>query len=288
MMLHPSIELLRKIPILNSLNNDELQRVIDMPGNLVMPYASHEIVFAENETADCMYILLEGAVDVRIASPGGREVTIATLKTGDFFGEQALMPGATGRRNATVRALTTCKIYRVSAQTVTEGMAKSADVALSGRPGQASDTDRVRMLLRSVRLFRSLSARDMERVGEWTKLTSYNEGDIIVRQHELGDSLYVVLEGAVEVFVMDDDGKLVVLGRLSPGHYFGEQALLAGGSGRRNANVRADAPTTLVQVAKRYMQAILNRDNKLSLALDAVGEAQRQKTIDAIGREGTW
>ena len=41
-------------------------------------------------------------------------------------------------------------------------------------------------------------------------------------------------------------------------------------------------------VAKRYIQAILNRDNKLSLALNAVGEAQRQQTIDAIGREGTW
>ncbi|MSQ68508.1 MAG: cyclic nucleotide-binding domain-containing protein [Gammaproteobacteria bacterium] len=287
-MLRPSVELLRRIPILNGLNNDELQRVIDMPGNVVMPYAPHEVVFAENELAECMYILLEGAVDVRIGSPNGREITIATLKTGEFFGEQALLPGATGRRNATVRALTTCKIYRVSAHTIADGIAKSDNITAAGHPEQANDTDRIRILLRSVRLFRSLSPRDMERVGEWTKILQFTEGDIILREQEIGDSMYVVLEGTVEVFVMDDDGKLMVLGRLTRGHYFGEQALLPSSSGRRNASVRAIAPTTLVQVAKRYMQAILGRDDKLSLALNAVGEAQRQKTIDAIGREGRW
>ena len=52
-----------------------------------------------------MYIVLEGTVEVSIRGvSGGREITIATLNAGDFFGEQSLLPGGTGRRNASVRA----------------------------------------------------------------------------------------------------------------------------------------------------------------------------------------
>jgi len=100
--------------------------------------------------------------------------------------------------------------------------------------------------------------------------------------------MYIVLDGVAEVFVMDDEGKIVVLARLTPGHYFGEQALLPDGTGKRNANVRADGKTTLVRVAKRYFQLVVNHDNKLMLALQAVGDAQRRKITDAIGRGGGW
>ena len=287
-MLRASVELLRRVPIFGSLSADELQRIVDAPANGVVSFHASDLIVAENDVADCMYIVLEGAVDVRITAVGGREITIATLKSGEFFGEQALLPGSTGRRNATVRALSDCRLFRIARSDVALGLAKAEDVSLSGVPEEASDDDRIRMLLRSVRLFRSLSARDLERVGEWTETVTFEDGDIILREADEGDFMYVVLEGAAQVFVMDDDGKIVVLGRLTAGHYFGEQALLPGGTGRRNANVRADGPITLVRVAKRYFQLIVNHDNKLMLALQAVGDAQRRRIIDLIGRGNPW
>ncbi|MGE3773808.1 MAG: cyclic nucleotide-binding domain-containing protein [Gammaproteobacteria bacterium] len=283
-----SVELLRQVPIFGSLSPDELQRVVDAPANGVVAYPVGELIVAENDAADCMYIVLDGAVDVRITAVGGREITIATLKAGEFFGEQALLPGSTGRRNATVRALSDCRLFRIGKGDVALGLAKTEDVSLSGLPDEASDEDRVRMLLRSVRLFRSLSPRDLDRVGEWTETVTFDDGDIVLREAEEGDFMYVVLDGAVEVFVMDDDGKIVVLGRLTAGHYFGEQALLPGGTGKRNANVRADGRATLVRVAKRYFQLIVNHDNKLMLALKAVGDAQRRRISDLIGRGNPW
>lgn len=287
-ILRASVELLRQVPIFGSLSPDELQRVVDAPANGVVAYPVGELIVAENDAADCMYIVLDGAVDVRITAVGGREITIATLKAGEFFGEQALLPGSTGRRNATVRALSDCRLFRIGKGDVALGLAKTEDVSLSGLPDEASDEDRVRMLLRSVRLFRSLSPRDLDRVGEWTETVTFDDGDIVLREAEEGDFMYVVLDGAVEVFVMDDDGKIVVLGRLTAGHYFGEQALLPGGTGKRNANVRADGRATLVRVAKRYFQLIVNHDNKLMLALKAVGDAQRRRISDLIGRGNPW
>ena len=287
-MLRASVDLLRRVPVFGSLTQDELQRIVDAPDNGVVSYAPSALIMAENEIGDSMYIVLEGTVDVRITAVDGREITIATLKSGEFFGEQALLPGATGRRNATVRALSACTLFRIAKNNVAQGLAHTEDPGLSGRLERASDQDRVRMLLRSVRLFRSLSPRDLERVGEWTETVTFDDGDIILREAEEGDYMYIVLDGAVEVFVMDDDGKVIVLARHTKGQYFGEQALLPTRSGRRNANVRADGRTTLVRVAKRYFQLILNRDNKLMLALQAVGDAQRRKISDVIGRGNTW
>lgn len=283
-----SIELLQRVPIFGSLSAEELQRVAEAPTNGVELYRSGEMIVAENDVADCMYIVLDGAVDVRITAVGGREITIATLKHGEFFGEQALLPGSTGRRNATVRALSDCRLFRIAKGDVTLGLAKMEDGPLPIVAEEVNNEDRVRMLLRSVRLFRSLTPRDLKRVNEWTETVDFDDGDIIVREAEEGDFMYIVLDGAVDVFVTDDDGRIITLGRLTAGHYFGEQALLPGGTGKRNANVRADGRTTLVRVAKRYFQLIVNHDNKLMLALKAVGDAQRRRISDLIGRGDPW
>lgn len=281
-------ELLRKVPIFSSLSDAELKRVIDSPANGIVECRPMQPIVEEDEIGDCMYIIIDGTVDVRIKAVDGREITIATLKTGEFFGEQALLPGASGRRNATVRALQKSILFKISKTDTLLGMSKSEDLELDPQFNPASEDERVRMMLKSVRLFRSLSNRDFERVGDWTEVVVFRAGDMILREDEEGDFMYVVIDGLVEVFVVDDDGKMIVLAELARGHYFGEQALMPNSTGKRNANVRANTKSTLVRVAKRYFQLIIDHDNKLMLALKAVGEAQKRKIIVAIGQSDEW
>jgi CRP-like cAMP-binding protein len=288
MAIRATVELLRKVPIFSSLSDAEVQRVIDSPANGIMDCRPMQTIIEEDEIGDCMYVILAGTVDVRIKSVDGREITIATLKEGEFFGEQALLPGASGRRNATVRSLQKSRLFKISKSDARLGMSSAADLDIDPTFNPRSEDERVRMLLKGVRLFRSLSAKDLKRVSDWTEVVNFKAGDIIMREHEDGDYMYIVLDGAVEVFVMDDDGKFIVLTKLSRGHYFGEQALLPNSTGKRNANVRADSNTTLVRVAKRYFQLIITHDNKLMLALKAVGEAQKRKIISAIGKLSDW
>lgn len=287
-ILRATTELLRKVPLFSSLSDEQLRKVIASRDNGLVDFKPTETIIEEDEIGDCMYIILEGVVDVRIKAVGGREITIASLKQGEFFGEQALLPGSSGRRNASVRALQACRLFKISKNDVDLGMEQSEVPGIPGDPDRSTEENTVRMLLRSVRLFRSLSNRDLDRVGDWTEVVHYQPGDIIIRESEDGDFMYVVLGGHVEIFVMDDDGKIVVLAELTKGHYFGEQALLPNSSGKRNANARANDAVTLVRVAKRYFQLIVNHDNKLMLALKAVGEAQQKKIIDAIGQNPQW
>lgn len=280
-----NINLLRSVPIFSSLSDRQLLRILESPDNGIIECKPLEDIIEEDEIGDCMYIILTGVVDVRIRTVGGRDITIATLKAHEFFGEQALLPGSTGQRNATVRALKPCRLLKISKTDVALGLSQEERVApVPQNLEQASEDDRVRMLLRSIRLFRMLSPNDLARVPEWTEVVRYGAGASIIREREPGDYMYIVLDGSVDVFVIDDDGKLVVLANLTRGHYFGEQALLPGGPGERNANVRANTASTLVRVAKKYFQLIVNHDNKLTLALREAGEEQRKKIQQAIGR----
>ena len=281
-----TIALLRKVPLFSTLSDADLQRIIESPNNGVVEYGPMQDIIREDEIGDCMYIILDGTVDVRIRAVAGREITIATLKTGAFFGEQALLPGASGKRNASVRSLQKAKLFKISKSDVLLG-AKAGGQALPENEdlSSLSEEQRISHLLRSNRLFRSLTNQDLESVNDWAQVVHYEPGETIVREAEPGDFMYIVLEGEVEVFIVDDDGKVAVLSTLTRGHYFGEQALLPQGTGRRNANVRAGTQVSLIRVARDYFRLVLNRDNRLMLALRVVGDSQRKTITEILGHD---
>ena len=268
------------------MNDEELRQIIQSPDNGVLNFKPLAPIIQEDEIGDCMYLILDGAVDVRIRTVSGRELTIATLKTEGFFGEQALLPGASGKRNARVRALQSSQLFKITKKDVPLGISQEIDPSVALKQiSEAGDEERVKTLIRSVPLFRSLSTQDLDRIDTWAEVVEYDAGNIVVREKEDGDFMYIVLDGSVEVFVADEDGQTLVLSELFKGNYFGEQALLPDGNGKRNANVRTNGRSTLVRVAKKnYFQLIVNHDNKLMLALRAVGDAQKNKIVGAIGQ----
>lgn len=269
---------LSKVPIFSSLNNDELQGIIDSPDNGFEEYEMKQAIIREEEIGDCMYVILEGTVEVSIrGGTGGREITIATLREGDFFGEQSLLPNGTGRRNASVRAFQPSKLFRIDKKHVLlnlDGLAESEDVTVQAFKSEEKE---VRKMLGKLRLFQSLSEVELDSYLSWTEVITVGPGDFVLKESEHGEHLYVVLEGIVEVFILDEDGKISILARLKPGDYFGEQALIEGSSGERNAYVRTDNETRLIKVAKDYFKLALKRDSVLAMALNKVGEAQKEE-----------
>ncbi|MGR8947216.1 MAG: cyclic nucleotide-binding domain-containing protein [Gammaproteobacteria bacterium] len=283
--LKPDAKLVRAVPIFASLSDEQIQDIVSAPDNEIVEFPALAQIIEEDEIGSCMFIILEGLVDVRIKAVGGREITIATLKEGEFFGEQALLPGASGRRNASVKSIRDCRLFKITKKDVALGLADNEELPKTPiESDDVSQAERAKMLVRSVRLFRALSEKDLDNIGDWAEIVEFESGEMILREGEEGDFMYIVLDGSVEVFVADEDGKIVILAELVKGNYFGEQALLPEGCGKRNANVRANHKATLIRVAKKYFQLIVNHDNRLMLALKAVGDSQNEKIINAIGR----
>jgi CRP-like cAMP-binding protein len=68
----------------------------------VKRYSDGEVVFHRGDPAGGMYVIREGRVAV-LRTEDDDEQTLATLKTGDFFGEMSLFDGKA--RSATVKAI---------------------------------------------------------------------------------------------------------------------------------------------------------------------------------------
>ncbi|MEE8320523.1 MAG: cyclic nucleotide-binding domain-containing protein [Gammaproteobacteria bacterium] len=273
-------EILRNIPIFNSLSGDELTHILQAPENEIEEYGQKEVIIREEEIGDCMYVVLEGAVEVSIRGSGfgGREITIATLRAGDFFGEQSLLPDGTGRRNASISALQASKLFRIDKKYVLlgieGGLDESEDVTVTAFLPEEKE---VLGMLKGMRLFQSITQNELNAYRDWTEIITVGPGEFVLKESQPGEHLYVILDGIVEVFTLDEDGKITILAKLKPGNYFGEQALMPGGTGERNAYVRTDNKTRLIKVAKEYFRLMLKRDGALEQALSKIGLAQREE-----------
>lgn len=76
-------------------------------------YPSKSIIIYAGDTPDVLYYIIDGSVSVLIEDEEGREIVLAYLNKGDFFGEMGLF-GDQAVRSAWVRARTECEVAEIS------------------------------------------------------------------------------------------------------------------------------------------------------------------------------
>ncbi len=97
---------LEATPIFSGLTDLELKKIEIITHERV--YARDETVFHENEPGAGLYIVCSGEIRLTKMKTGCSDVTITTLKNGEFFGELALLDEAP--RSANAIAVTRTKI----------------------------------------------------------------------------------------------------------------------------------------------------------------------------------
>ena len=100
------IELLQSVSIFWDLNEDELGHIADKM--VAKHFENGNYIFLEDSEGEQCFFVLEGSVKVTRLSKDGREVILAMLNEGDFFGEMSLLDGES--RSANVIALEETKV----------------------------------------------------------------------------------------------------------------------------------------------------------------------------------
>lgn len=77
-------------------------------------YPARSTLIYAGEESDTLYYLLKGSVTVIIEDEDGREMIMAYLNEGDFFGEMGLFDDAQQARTAWVKAKTECEVAEIS------------------------------------------------------------------------------------------------------------------------------------------------------------------------------
>jgi putative ABC transport system ATP-binding protein len=112
-------QMIAKCKVFQKITPRTLTRIADEMTIELVP--ANTRIIQENEPGDRFFLIRKGAVSVRRGSP---EEEIASLQTGDFFGEAALITGQP--RNASVYATEDSLLCSLSAASFKSAMAESA------------------------------------------------------------------------------------------------------------------------------------------------------------------
>ena len=129
-------------------------------------------------------------------------------------------------------------------------------------------------LLRQVPLFSTLPSEDLARVAEMTIERSYDRGDIILLEGDLGGALYYVHSGLVKIFKTSTGGKEQMLRLVAVGQTFNDVPALDGGP--NPASAAAMEPSSLYVIERAQLRhLIMTRSQVAEAAIQTLAKALR-------------
>jgi ATP-binding cassette, subfamily B, bacterial len=128
--------------------------------------------------------------------------------------------------------------------------------------------------LQRVPFFAALAPDLLDALAHRLDTERFRAGDLIVRQGEMGDRLYIIERGQVDVLTADPAGGQRLLNILRTGEHFGEMALLY--DRPRNATVRARTPVQVYSLNQADFQELLTQVPRLRAVLEqTIADRQR-------------
>ena len=109
-----------------------------------------------------------------------------------------------------------------------------------------------------------LSARDLRAISAHAVTRNFAKHTVVVSEGDATNSLYVVLEGRVKIFLAGANGREIVLGHAGPGEYFGEMTL---DGGPRSASVITEAATRLSVIPQTDFRTFITANPEFAFHL---------------------
>jgi NTE family protein len=130
-------------------------------------------------------------------------------------------------------------------------------------------------ILESVPLLAVLGEETIRNLAEAAEFTTLKKHDVVLREGEPGDGLYVVVSGRLQAYTPMKGRGERVYARYGSGDWFGEVPLLGGGT--HWASVRALNDSVLLKIPRDSFEVMLGRDPRMVLAFtQRMGERMRQ------------
>jgi CRP-like cAMP-binding protein/thioredoxin reductase/Pyruvate/2-oxoacid:ferredoxin oxidoreductase delta subunit len=271
-------EVLQKIqhnvPMLALLNTLQLRELV-LESNILLPEPG-DVIFKRNDYSTTFFSIIEGELDVLINED---DIPDAVLKSGEFFGEMALVSGR--RRPATVRARTRCVLIE-SPRRVMQKLVGSVQ-AMRRKLDEVAIKSAVQICIGL-----SLSEEDLESLARSARLRQYAAGEVLFHEGDEADGLYLIQRGSVTVSCMIG-GRDVVQNYVAAGNYVGEMALVSGEP--RYGTARAAVATEAVFIEAGRMREIIARNPEIRNDLDArylqyLQQHERRQQLEAVSDSG--
>ena len=100
------VDSIRRVPMFRDFAEDEVAGVAATVTDRT--YGKHDFIVREGDPGSTFFFLVKGSVSVCRITPDGREMILAILKEGDFFGEMAMFDSSL--RSASIKTLTDVEV----------------------------------------------------------------------------------------------------------------------------------------------------------------------------------
>jgi CRP-like cAMP-binding protein len=246
---------LANVPLFGSLDAETLHKLMALVR--VVRIDEGDLLFREGDSADCLYVVVEGAV-VPVAE-GPPRTRMAVLEKGEFFGEAGLVTNQP--RNASIEALVDSRLIALDRELMWS--------LIRGRPEMS------KVLLRFLRqrlidrqisthpFFAAFSRADRPSVARQFRFLEVQDGVPVLEQGVPGEGLFVLLAGTMDV--EDDEGDKL-LGSLAPGAVFGARSAARDEPAR--LSVVADGKCWVLVLGRARLRGILGANPRLERRLE--------------------
>lgn len=142
------------------------------------------------------------------------------------------------------------------------------------------DRERSVRLLSRLDLLREFEPSAIRELAAGAEHYIFDDGEVLVREGDSGDSLFVIEEGSVVVSKRGEEGGEVELARLEAGDFYGERSLLTGED--RSATVVSAGGCRVLELKKKVVAPILEQDPEIVAALSRALAARQADTSDTL------
>jgi len=225
-------------------------------------YPAGAVVIKQGDEGNQFYVVESGTLDISVQ--GAKIDPGLTYDVGSAFGELALMYGSP--RAATIRTRTSCLLWfleRRDYRGITgQHKLKQMNFAL-GLVKNLRFGDKI--------LGEVMKASEIDAMVLATQSRLYKKDDVLIREGERGDMLYIIESGTVEVFKKSNGDKPIAT--MKTGQFFGEKALLS--EDVRQATCIASSDLKCLMLTREDFNLMLGDLKEL---LDASSTAQTRET----------
>jgi len=117
---------LARVPLFKRLEPHELEKLAEEIDPV--DFKAGETIFNEHDRGDGLYVLETGAVRIWVIDEDVKDVTLAELKPGDFFGELAVIDR--GERSSSATALVDTHLHKLSSDDFQQFLLEHPDCAI--------------------------------------------------------------------------------------------------------------------------------------------------------------
>ncbi|HSO23460.1 MAG TPA: cyclic nucleotide-binding domain-containing protein [Chondromyces sp.] len=260
---------------------------------IVVPqqFAADEVIFEEAEESRDLKIVRDGVVHIARTTPVGTQV-LTSLGTGALFGELSYLDGLP--RSATALAVGATSVFSLPADDLEAAVAADRELAVAllwgfwqtlaakvraanaqmnelfgapstpippprDDPGSGQRIHLTEQAKLDILREQGLSAQELRLLAKYSNEKSFETDALVFAEGDPGDSLFIVVDGAVRISRMVPGMGEECLAILRRGEVFGELALVD--DQPRSADARAHAaPCTVFSISRSLLEEVLSMD----------------------------